>query len=134
MKDRVMGKFPLILGYSVEGAESKDGRVLLNLRAADGTSRSHATEHVITATGFRADLGRLEFLDETIRSQIQAVERAPALSANFESSVPGLYFVGLAAANTFGPMLRFACGSEFTAKHLTAHLSRAITKTNGFHQ
>ncbi len=134
MKDRVVGKFPLILGYSVEGAESQGDRVLLNLRAADGSSRSHSTEHVITATGYRADLGRLEFLDETIRSQIQAVEHAPALSGNFESSVPGLYFVGLAAANTFGPMLRFACGSEFTAKHLTAHLSRAITKTNGFHQ
>ena len=134
MKNRVMGKFPLLLGYSVAGAESTGDRVMISLRAADGASRSHSTEYVITATGYKADLGRLEFLDETLRSELQTVERAPALSANFESSVPGLYFVGLAAANTFGPMLRFACGSEFTAKHLSAHLSRAITKTNGFHR
>ena len=133
MKERVMGKFPLILGYSVEGAEAQGDRVQLNLQATDGTKRSHTTEHVITATGYRPDLERLGFLDQTIRSQIDAVERAPALSENFESSVPGLYFVGLAAANTFGPMLRFACGSEFTARHLTSHLSTVVGQTNGFH-
>ena len=40
------------------------------------------------------------------------------LSANFESTVPGLYFVGLSAANVFGPFLRFACGAGFAAGRL----------------
>ncbi len=128
MKERVVEKFPLILGHSLDGAEVQDGRVQLTLRAGDGTKRSHTTEHVITATGYRPDLGRLGFLDEAIRSKIKTVEQAPALSANFESSVPGLYFVGLAAAYTFGPMLRFACGSDFTARHLATHLSGAVAQ------
>jgi hypothetical protein len=38
--------------------------------------------------------------------------------------MPGLYFVGVIAANTFGPVLRFACGAEFAAPRLAQHLSR----------
>ena len=46
----------------------------------------------------------------------------PILSRNFEASVPGLYFVGPASANSFGPLARFACGAGFTAKRLARHL------------
>jgi hypothetical protein len=41
------------------------------------------------------------------------------------SSVPGLYFVGVAAANSFGPLLRFACGADYTARRLAPHLAAA---------
>jgi hypothetical protein len=41
------------------------------------------------------------------------------LSSMFESSVPGLYFVGLAAANTFGPLMRFAFGARFAAERIS---------------
>src|SRR5205085_616391 len=47
---------------------------------------------------------------------------APAWSRNFESSVPDLYFVGTAAANSFGPMMRFAHGAAFTSRRLSQHL------------
>jgi hypothetical protein len=57
-------------------------------------------------------------------SQIRSVENTPMLSADFQSSLPGLYFIGLAAANSFGPLLRFAYGADFTAKRLAAHLVR----------
>jgi hypothetical protein len=39
--------------------------------------------------------------------------------------VQGLYFVGLPAANTFGPVQRFAVGAKFTAKRVTTHLRRS---------
>jgi hypothetical protein len=56
--------------------------------------------------------------------EIRLTDNSPALSSNFESSVSGLYFVGVAAANTFGPLMRFACGSRFTARRLSRHLAR----------
>ena len=46
----------------------------------------------------------------------------PVLSRNFESSIPGLYFVGAFSANAFGPLVRFACGAEFTSQQLARHL------------
>ena len=48
---------------------------------------------------------------------------AQTLSANFESSVPSLYFVGLASANTFGPVMRFTLGAGYTARRLAWHLA-----------
>lgn len=124
MRDRVMGQVPLLLGSSIEGAEADGNRVRLLLVAKDGTKKPYTTGHVIAATGYKPDLGRLGFLDGKILSGIASVENTPILSSNFQSSVPGIYFVGLAAANSFGPMLRFAFGSKFTARHLSKHLAR----------
>ena len=56
------------------------------------------------------------------------VEHTPVLSSNFESSVPGLYFVGASAANTFGPLLRFAYGAGFTARRLSRHLAKSADR------
>jgi FAD-dependent urate hydroxylase len=81
-------------------------------------------DHVIAATGYRVDLDRLSILSTETRQRIQLTGGSPALSANFESSVPGLYFVGLAAANVFGPFLRFACGAGFAARRLAKHFER----------
>jgi hypothetical protein len=53
------------------------------------------------------------------------------LSSHFESSVPGLYFVGTSAANSFGPLLRFAFGARFTATHLTKRLVRLDSRRSG---
>jgi len=83
---------------------------------------SLTVDHVVAGTGFHPMLSRLQMLDAEIRNSIQTVDDAPALSRQFESSVPGLYFVGLASAASFGPLTRFACGAEFTAKHIAQHL------------
>jgi hypothetical protein len=37
--------------------------------------------------------------------------------------IRGLYFVGAAAANSFGPLMRFAFGAGFAARRLTVHFS-----------
>jgi hypothetical protein len=44
---------------------------------------------------------------------------------NFESTVPALYFVGPAAANSFGPIQRFAVGAYFAARRVSRSLVRA---------
>jgi hypothetical protein len=116
-KDKVMGRVPLLLGYTPERAE-----------IVDGTEREILTEHIIAATGYKVDLERLQFLSPEIRSKIKAVDGTPVLSSGFESSIPGLYFVGVAAANSFGPVLRFAFGAGFAARRLTRALAKSLSR------
>jgi cation diffusion facilitator CzcD-associated flavoprotein CzcO len=130
-KKQVVGKVPLQLGLTTVSATVQDGMVHLKVRAADDSERVVVTEHVITGTGYKVDMTRLSFLSAEIRRDLQLVSTSPVLSTHFESSVPGLYFVGLAAANTFGPLMRFAFGAEFAAQRVTesvaAHASKRIT-------
>jgi thioredoxin reductase len=128
MKSRVEGKVPMLLGYSIAHAIASDGVVRLSLRSEDGTFHEHETEHVIAATGYKPDLRRLEFLDVAIRNEIRSLTNAPTLSTDFQSSVPGLYFVGIAAVNDFGPMMRFAYGSDYTAHRVARHLEKVIAR------
>ena len=96
----------------------------------DGSgAKSEATaDHVIAATGYRVNLEKLQFLSNETRSRIKTVAGSPALSSTFESSVPGLYFVGLAAANSFGPVMRFAFGADFTARTVTRAVAKLLAR------
>jgi thioredoxin reductase len=128
-KDMVMEKIPLLLGYTIAGAEAEDGQVRLYLRAADGTEREILAEQIIAATGYSVDLGRLTFLSEGIRSNVKTAGGAPVLSSSFESSLSGLYFAGIAAANSFGPVMRFAFGARFTARRLTQTMEKSLSRS-----
>jgi hypothetical protein len=75
---------------------------------------------VLAATGYRVDLDRLDFLDPALRGEVRTVAGWPHLTSSFESSVPGLYFTSLAAAETFGPVMRFVCGAGFAARRISA--------------
>jgi thioredoxin reductase len=129
IRDKVIGKVPLHLGCTPQGAQVQNGRVHLNVRAADGSAREIVGEHVIAATGYRVDLERLKFLSSEIRSRLKTVQGSPMLSSSFESSVPGIYFVGVAAANSFGPVMRFAFGAGFAARRVTQTVAKALTQS-----
>jgi hypothetical protein len=124
VKDRVE-RVQLLLGHSLRYAQFRDGRVHLRLLCPDGEERTLSTEHVIAGTGYRVDLRRLTFLSKELHCQLRTADFAPILSAEFQSSVPGLYFVGLAAANTFGPAMRFLLGARYTARRLAKHFSKS---------
>jgi thioredoxin reductase len=128
MKNRFVGKVPALLGCDIAQVEISDGQVRMLLRSADGTTE-HVADHVIAATGYRVDLRRLAFLGETLCQRIRSVQYTPVLSPRFESSVPGLYFVGTAAANTFGPMMRFACGADWTARRVSGALADSYSRS-----
>ena len=128
IRDKVIGKVPLHLGCTTQGAEVQGGRVHLRLRAEDGSEREIVTEHIIAATGYKVDLERLRFFSGEIRSKVKAIHGAPVLSSNFESSIPGLYFAGVAAANSFGPVMRFAFGAGFAARTLTRALAKSVSR------
>src|SRR6202521_2992791 len=127
-KGKVIGRVPTLLGHQVESAEIEQGRVRLRLRTADGGEREILTDHIIAATGYKVDLGRLSFLSAEICAKIKAVDGTPVLSSKCESSVPGLFFVGVAAANSFGPLMRFAFGAEFAARRLTLTLLKSLSR------
>jgi len=124
IKDLVVGHVAFHLGFNVVQADIQNGRVQLQLASSDGAQRTLVTDHVIAGTGYRVDLRRLAFLNPGLLAGIRSIENTPVLSMNFESSVPGLYFVGTTSANSFGPMARFAYGARFTARRLARHLGR----------
>ena len=123
MRERVIGKVDLVQGFEIERAAIEGGRVVLILKRDGGARRRVESDHVIAATGYRADLDRLSFLDERLRRRIRRMRTMPALSSGFESSVPGLYFTGLAAAGSFGPLMRFMYGADFAARTISRRLA-----------
>ena len=60
---------------------------------------------------------------KSLKRKIATQHGAPLLTKNFELSMPRLYFVGMPAAPTFGPVMRFAVGSRYTADRLSRHLA-----------
>jgi thioredoxin reductase len=128
VKDRVVGKVPLWLGHAIRRAETRNGRVVLDLVDAGGKRHSLRGDHVIFATGYKVDVGRLGFLNERLLHQTHLVERAPQLSANYETSVKGLHFIGPAAANSFGPVCRFVYGTHHPARNLARYLSAILPR------
>jgi cation diffusion facilitator CzcD-associated flavoprotein CzcO len=124
MRERVEGKISMYLGTRNFEITLQGDRAMTIFLDAEGHRIERATDHIILATGYRPDIDRLEFLASAIRRQLRTFNQAPVLSAHFESSVPGLYFVGLASVNSFGPMMRFAYGADWTARRLATHLRR----------
>jgi ribulose 1,5-bisphosphate synthetase/thiazole synthase len=123
LRPRLDAAAEVLCGRSLAGAAEHNGQVALKLAGADGASEAILTDHVISATGYRADVSRLAFLEPSVRAAIRTVGGAPVLSTGFESSVPGLHFTGLAAAASFGPLMRFMFGADFAARRLAARLA-----------
>jgi len=128
MRDRIVGKVPVETGLTPQSAEIRDHRIHLGCVAEDGAAKTVVADHAILCTGYRVDLRKIAFLDAGLRGAIDAAMNTPLLSHHFESSVPGLYFVGPASAPSFGPMFRFVYGAEYTAPRVAAHLARSLAR------
>jgi thioredoxin reductase len=129
IKDKVVGRIPCFLGNSIERTEVQGNRVRLYLQGIDGSHRQLDVDHIIAGTGYKTSIDRFKFLSNEIRTNVKTVENTPILSTSFESSVPGLYFIGVSAANSFGPVMRFAYGAGFTARHLSKCMASTLSKS-----
>ncbi|MFF4249920.1 NAD(P)-binding domain-containing protein [Streptomyces sp. NPDC001663] len=130
LRERVQGRVPVLSGRSLHSAARENGGVRLKVRNEGGDVETLYADHVIAGTGYLVDVDRVELLSPQLRRSVRKsaaeppqLANAPQLSADFQSSVPGLYFAGLAAAPTFGPLLRFVCGTGFTARRISAALA-----------
>lgn len=106
------------MGRVIEKAEEHAGRVRLSLVDLSGARETIESDHLIAATGYKIDLGKLGFLDQATVERLRTIDNTPVLSRNFESSVRGLYFVGLSSARSFGPVMRFVVGAVHPARRL----------------
>jgi cation diffusion facilitator CzcD-associated flavoprotein CzcO len=113
---------PIHVGRVVTSAEVLGER--LRLRLDDGGER--IVDHALLATGYRVDVARYRFLAPELLRSLDRVDGYPRLSGRYECSVPSLYFIGAAAAWSFGPLSRFVAGAEHAARAVT----RAIISDN----
>ncbi len=134
MKERFDKGVSTTLGEQLESATAENGRVRLVFRAADGGSREVLTDHVIAATGYYPNVSAIEFLSDDIETAVETHAGMAVLSGGFESSVPGLFFVGPAAANSFGPLMRFMVGAEYVAPRLAPRLARRVRRSGAAHR
>ncbi|HEY7526687.1 MAG TPA: FAD-dependent oxidoreductase [Candidatus Limnocylindria bacterium] len=111
LKDR-LSDVPTETLRSVTAAAADGDRVRLTLD--DGSEK--LADHVLLGTGYRVDLRRYPFLDQGLLARIRAMDGYPVLDAGFQTSVKGLHFVGAPAAWSFGPLMRFVAGADFTAR------------------
>jgi hypothetical protein len=70
---------------------------------------------VLLGTGYRVDIERYPFLSAQVLAKIERVGGFPVLDKGFETSLPGMHFVGAPAAWSFGPLMRFVAGAEFAS-------------------
>lgn len=130
LQGRIAGRFPALLGWSVESVDAvhtNGPAIKMVLLGPGGERREHITSHIIAGTGYRVDLSRLGFLSESIRSEVRRERNGqPSLNRTFCSTVKGLYFVGPASSASFGPLLRFAAGARYAAIRVTEHLVREL--------
>jgi FAD-dependent urate hydroxylase len=125
LRERVEGRIAVSLRSQVLSAEPCEGRVRLRVQGPNGTTLIDA-QHLVAGTGFRIDIDRLEYLEPALAGSIaREVAGIPLLDSRFETSVPGLFIVGVASAPVFGPIMRFMYGAKHVAPVLANRLRYA---------
>ena len=123
LRTRVEHQFPILQGHTLGWAKAEGDGVVLGLEGPGGATRELTADHVIAATGYRSDVGRLGFIGDRLRSELKVVAGTPVVDRHYQSSVPGLYFVGPVVAPTFGPVMRFVFGTAHAASTVSDHLA-----------
>jgi thioredoxin reductase len=121
LRARVIGKITLHEGYTIVNMEPS-GRAV-DVTFSDG--QTWRADRVMLATGYRVDFDDVKIVHPSIRMAVETDQGVPVLSAWFESTVPGLYFVGLTSLRAFGPLYRFVAGCDATAQRVTSSIVRA---------
>lgn len=111
----------ITLEREVASATEEDGGVRLTLN--DDSERK--VDRVVLATGYRVDLSRNRVLSSALIEGLQRLGSAPRLRKGYESSVPGLHFLGAAAAASFGPVSRFVSGTNYAGAAVARQIARA---------
>lgn len=93
----------------------------VRLKLDDGSSR--LVDKVVLGTGYSVDIARYRFLDSRLVQQVRQYDGYPVLRSGFCSSVPGLHFIGATSARSFGPLMYFVAGTDFSSQELIGHIA-----------
>jgi thioredoxin reductase len=124
MREKVLGRVHISSGSEVIGIAIKSGKIELEIGNREGRGKVLAADHLIAATGYLVDLRAVPFLSAGLLAELVQEQNCPVLSSNFESSIPGLFFIGPVAASNFGPLMRFSFGNAFVSKRVARYLTR----------
>lgn len=125
LRQRVIGKVTLHEGEQVQQVSVVDGQVELQLSG----NQIIKVDHVLLATGYRMEVKRLPMLHSSLLALLRTDERnSVVLSSWFESSVPGLYFIGQTGLWNFGPLYRFVCGAKPAAERVCKAVTRYVAR------
>jgi FAD-dependent urate hydroxylase len=119
LKPRVSG-LKISTSRSIKSAIPSAGALRLTLD--DGSERQ--VDHVLLATGYRVNISLYPFLSADLLKAIRQIDGYPQLGPGFETSVPGLHFVGAPAAWSYGPLMRFVAGADFASREVLAQITR----------
>ena len=92
----------------------------VRLELDDGSERS--ADHVVLGTGFELDVRSHPLLAPDLARRISHRDGYPLLRRAYESSVDGLHFIGAMSAVSYGPIMRFVCGTWYTGAALEREL------------
>jgi hypothetical protein len=103
------------------------------LQRADGLGRDRTRtgrgDHVVFASGYRADLGNVPYL-RGVLEQIELADGFPVLDESFQTTLDGLYITGFSATRDFGPFFGFVKGCPAAATLIVRDvLARASVNT-----
>jgi cation diffusion facilitator CzcD-associated flavoprotein CzcO len=121
LRERVLGKVDLHEQESVEEL-TPAGAAGLALTLSSGEMLR--VDHLMLATGYKVKLRNIPILSQALAAEVRTEADAPVLSNWFETSVPGLYMLGLASVRSFGPLFRFVVGAKAAAPRVAAAIAR----------
>ena len=100
-------------GTRIVGCERRADDLLVRLDAGDRL----AVDHVLYATGYKVDLGRVDFLAAgNLLGRIERRDGFPLLDGSLQSTVPGLFLTSLPATRDFGPFFGFTVAVRASAR------------------
>ena len=128
MKDSIVGKVPIMTSLTPRAATVRNGKLHIEATDQFNATKTIVTDHLIAGTGYKIDLRKLDFLNDALRAEIKQVANTPVLSTHFETSAKGLYVIGPASMNNFGPLVRFVHGARYTARRIATHLGQSVAR------
>jgi FAD-dependent urate hydroxylase len=125
LKERIFGKVTIHELQSVQVAKEGDACATVHL----SDRKTLQADHIMLATGYHVDVKKLSMVHADLLAQIETYQGAPVLNNGFESSVSGLYFVGISSVSSCGPLNRFVVGTAAAAHRVAGMAVRQVART-----
>jgi len=102
---------------------SEDGELKVFFTSGEAVS----IDHVIFATGYKVEIGRVPMLNRgNLLPRLKVTDGYPELDEAFQTSISGFYITSMPAARDFGPFLAFTVSARASATVIGRALEREL--------